>query len=223
MKTSVLLVDDHAIVRQGLASLLAMTDDFYLVGEAGDGARAIEIARELAPELIVIDLLMPGMDGVTAIRSLKTVSPASQIAVLTSTEDEDLAFSAIEAGAQSFLVKSMSGDSLLDTLRKIAKGEAVIHSSIAHRILRKVRSVSKQEVNPFAALSERELDVLRALAEGASNSRIAKTLCISENTVKSHIGNVLSKLYLTDRTEAVAFAWRQGLLSPEKALGTPPR
>lgn len=216
MKTSVLLVDDHAIVRQGLASLLSMTEDFSLVGDAGDGARAIELARELAPDLIVIDLLMPGMDGVTAIRSLKTVSPASQIAVLTSTEDEDLAFSAIEAGAQSFLVKSMSGDALLETLRKIAQGEPVIHSSIAHRILRKVRSVSKQASSPFAALSERELDVLRALAEGASNARIAKTLCISENTVKSHIGNVLSKLYLTDRTEAVAFAWRQGLLSPDR-------
>jgi two-component system, NarL family, response regulator LiaR len=216
MEYSVLLVDDHAIVREGLASLLAMAGDFELVGEAGEGALAIELARELVPDLVVLDLLMPGMDGVTTIRALRTVSPRSQIAVLTSTEDEDLAFSAIEAGAQSFLLKSMSGDALLDTLRRIVRGEAVIHSSIAHGILRAVRNVRKREADPFAALTERELDVLRALAEGASNSRIAKTLNITENTVKSHVSNVLAKLHLTDRTEAVAFAWRQGLLGPDK-------
>lgn len=211
MKYSVLLVDDHAIVRKGLASLLAMTGDFEVVGEAGEGAHAIDLARELSPDLVVLDLLMPGMDGVAAIRALRTVSPRSQIAVLTSTEDEDLAFSAIEAGAQSYLLKLMSGDALLDTLRRIVRGEAVIHSSIAHGIVRAIQNVRKQDADPFASLTERELDVLRALAEGASNSRIASILNITENTVKSHLSSVLAKLHLTDRTEAVAFAWRQGL------------
>jgi two-component system, NarL family, response regulator LiaR len=215
MKTSVLLVDDHAVVRQGLVSLLAMTDDFEVIGEAPDGAQAVELARKFAPGLVVIDLTMPGMDSVTAIRALKNVSPCSQIAVLASTDDDELAFSAIEAGAQSFLLKSMSGDALLEALGRLGKGESVIHSSIAHRLLRTVRSVRKPVSNPFARLTERELDVLRVLADGASNVRIARKLNISENTVKSHLGHVLAKLFLADRTEAVAFAWRQGLLSPD--------
>jgi NarL family two-component system response regulator LiaR len=217
MKTSVLLVDDHAVVRQGLVGLLAMTEDFDVIGEASDGAQAVELARESKPDLVVMDLLMPGMDGVTAIRALQDISPRSQIAVLTSSDDDELAFSAIEAGAQSFLLKSMSGEALLEAFARLAKGESVIHSSISHRILRTVRSVRKPGSNPFALLTDRELDVLRVLADGASNLRIARKLSISENTVKSHLGNVLAKLYLTDRTEAVAFAWRQGLLSPDSS------
>lgn len=189
-----------------------MTDDFTLVGEAGDGARAIELVRELLPDLIVLHLLMPGMDGVATIRTLRSLSPNSQIAVLTSSDDDELAFSAIEAGAQSFLLKSMSGDALLDTLRRVVEGEAVIHSDIAHRILRSVRTARERVADPFASLTEREMDVLRALAEGSSNGRIAKMLNISESTVKTHIGNVLAKLNLHDRTQAVAFAWRHGLI-----------
>jgi two-component system, NarL family, response regulator LiaR len=215
MKTSVLLVDDHAVVRQGLASLLAMTEDFEISGEASDGTQAVELAREFMPDLVVMDLLMPGMDGVTAIRALKDVSPRSQVAVLTSTNDDELIFSALEAGAQSLLLKSMSGDALLEALGRIARGESVIHSAVAHRLLSTVRTNHKPGPSPFALLTIRELDVLRVLADGASNIRIARKLNISENTVKSHLGNVLSKLHLADRTEAVAFAWRQGLLRPD--------
>jgi two-component system, NarL family, response regulator LiaR len=213
MKTSVLLVDDHAVVREGLASLLSTTQDFEIVGEAAEGAAAIALAGDFHPDLIVIDLLMPGTDVVASIRSLKAVCPGSHITVLTSTEDDELAFSAIEAGAQSFLVKSMSGDALLDALRQIAAGNPVIHSSVAHRLLRAVRVARHVEPDVFASLTERELDVLRSLAEGASNARIAASLSIGESTVKTHIGNILSKLYLQDRTEAVAFAWRHGLVT----------
>lgn len=217
MKTTILLVDDHAVVRQGLASLVSMSGEFTVVGEAADGAQAIELARECAPDLVVIDLLMPGMDGATAIRAIKTVSPRSQVVVLTSSDDNDIAFAAIEAGAQSFLIKSMSGDALLDTLKRIAMGESVIHSTVAHRILSTVRRAKEAVSNPFASLTERELDVMKSLAEGASNIRIARALGISENTVKSHIGSILAKLYLSDRTEAVAFAWREGLLTPDRS------
>ncbi|MFM0646142.1 response regulator transcription factor [Paraburkholderia bryophila] len=212
MKCTVLLVDDHAVVRQGLVTILTMTDDFTLVGEAADGVHAIELAREHAPDLIVLDLLMPGMDAVATIRSLRLLSPNSQIAVLTSSDDDELAFSAIEAGAQSFLLKSMPGDALLDTLRRIVEGDAVIHSDIAHRILRRARAARERVTDPFASLTEREMDVLRALAEGSSNGRIARMLNISESTVKTHVGNVLAKLNLHDRTQAVAFAWRHGLV-----------
>ncbi|WP_144149293.1 response regulator [Paraburkholderia sp. BCC1884] len=215
MKFTVLLVDDHAVVRRGLVNILAMTDDFTVVGEAGDGAHAVELAREHQADLIMLDLLMAGMDAVTTIRALRLASPNSQIAVLTSSDDDNLAFAAIEAGAQSFLLKSMSGDALLETMRRIVDGEAVIHSDIAHRILRSVRSAREPEADPFVLLTQRELDVLRALAEGSSNGRIAAMLTISESTVKTHVGNVLAKLNLHDRTQAVAFAWRHGLVGSD--------
>jgi NarL family two-component system response regulator LiaR len=209
---SVLLVDDHAVVRQGLASLLETTPDFGVIGEAADGARGIELARSLAPDIVVIDLLMPGVDGVTAIRSILTASPATSVVVLTSVEDEDLALSAIEAGAHAYLLKSMSGDELLAGMRRISLGQVVIHPLIAHSLLRALRRINQPECNPVSGLTEREMDVLRALGEGASNARLAETLNISEKTVKTHVSSILSKLGLGDRTEAVAFAWRHGLM-----------
>jgi len=215
MTSSVLLVDDHDIVRQGMAALLGTTGDFAIIGEAGDGKAAIELARDLAPDLIMLDLLMPGMDGVTAIRSLRTVCPGSKVVILTSSEDDDLAFSAIESGAQGFLLKSMSGTELLEAIRRVVADEVVIHPSITQRIVKAVRTIRQPELNPFAPLSERELDILRVLAEGASNARLAETFSISVKTVKSHVSSILSKLHLADRTEAVAFAWRHGLMSEE--------
>lgn len=212
MTSTVLLVDDHDIVRQGLAALCATTADFRVVGEACDGRQAVDAARTLMPDLIVLDLVMPQVDGVTAIRSLRTVSPSSKVAVLTSSEDEEMAFSAIEFGAHGFLLKSMSGLDLLQAFRRIVDDEVVIHPTITQKVLTVVRRIRQPESNPFAGLSERELDVLRALADGASNARLAEMLNISVKTVKSHIGNILSKLYLTDRTEAVAYAWRHGLM-----------
>lgn len=218
MKTSILLVDDHAIVRQGMASLLDMTEEFAVVGQASDGTAAIAMAQQLQPDIVLLDLLMPGISGAEAIRQIREVSSRSQIAVLTSVEDDDLAFAAIEAGAHSYLIKAMSGEQILDALRRMTLGEPVVHASIAQRLLQRMRSIPKVKVDPFASLTERELQVLKALAEGASNIRIAKMLHIGESTVKTHIGNVLAKLYLADRTEAVAFAWREGLLAPK-----PPR
>lgn len=213
MTSRVLLVDDHGVVRQGMTALLGMVDDLDVVGEACDGEQAIELAGALNPELIVVDLLMPGMDGVTAIPALRKVSPASRLAVLTSSDDEELAFAAIEAGAHAFLLKSMSGQELLDAIRRVLCDEVVIHPMITQRLLKVVRRVRQPASDPFKGLSERELDVLRALAEGASNARLAETLSISVKTVKSHVGSILSKLHLGDRTEAVAFAWRHGLMS----------
>jgi DNA-binding NarL/FixJ family response regulator len=212
MISTVLLVDDHGIVRQGMAALLGSSKELTIVGEAADGHQAIAIARVLSPDLIVIDLVMPEMDGVTAIRSLRTVSPYSKLAVLTSSEDDELAFSAIEAGAHAFLLKSMSGDELLQAIHRVMSGEVVIHPMITQRVLKVVRRIRQPEFNAFSALSERELDVLRALANGASNARLADLLSISVKTVKAHIGSILSKLDLSDRTEAVAFAWRNGLM-----------
>lgn len=214
MTTRVLLVDDHAIVRQGLRGLLELDGSFAVVGEAADGAAAIALARELQPQLVVMDLLMAGVDGVAAIRAIHSGSPHSHIAVLTSSEEDELSFAAIEAGAQSFMLKSMLGDELLTTLRRVTAGESVIHASVARRILQLVRQARTPRQDPFAELTERELQVLRELAEGGSNARIASALHISEKTVKSHVGSLLAKLQLSDRTEAVAFAWREGLVRP---------
>ena len=214
MKTSIMLVDDHAVVREGLRSLLELSGDFEVVAEAASGVEAVALAGEHAPHLVLMDLIMPGQDGVSAIKEVKSVSPASHIAVLTSAERDELAFAALEAGARSFLLKSMFGDDLLATIRRIAKGEAVIHPFIAAKVVKVLRSGPNPVPEPFAALTDRELEVLKELAQGVSNARIAASLFISEKTVKTHISNILGKLNLNDRTEAVAFAWRQGLVKP---------
>jgi NarL family two-component system response regulator LiaR len=211
MKPTVMLVDDHAIVRQGLASLLSIDGSFGNIVQAVDGNHALELAREVHPQLIVIDLLMPGMSGAEAIGLLRSIAPDSKIAVLSSSEDEVLALNALKAGAQSFLVKSMSGEEILAALKRIIGGEEIIHPSVSSSIL-KMSLRSDAGHDPFELLTPREVDVLTELAKGASNARIASALRITERTVKSHIGNVLSKLNLTDRTEAVAFAWRNGLM-----------
>ena len=213
MKATILLIDDHEIVRHGLAGLLGATEDLAVVGDTGDGRHAIELACARAPQLILVDLLMPGIDGVAAIKLLRTASPASRIAVLTSSEDEDLAFAAIEAGAHSFLLKSMSGVELLRAIRQILRDEVVIHPVIARQVMEAVRRIRQPVIDPFAGLSVRELDVLRALAAGASNARMAQMLDITDKTVKSHMSSILSKLALSDRTEAVAYAWRHGLMT----------
>lgn len=218
MNATILLVDDHGIVRQGMATLLSVTDDLTVVGEACDGPQAIEMARQLAPDLVVLDLLMPGMTGVAVIPVLRASSPRSKIAVLTSSDDDELAFAAIEAGAHAFLLKSMIGDEILHAIRRVIDDEVVIHPQVTQRILGLVRTMRQPRIDPFAVLSERERDVLRSLAQGASNARLAETLAISIKTVKTHIGSILAKLDLTDRTEAVAFAWRHGLIHQEVRL-----
>lgn len=210
-KPTIMLIDDHAIVREGLASLLSIGGDFGLIIQATDGAHAASLIDTLQPDLIVTDLLMPGMTGPDTIRMLNMRSPASHIIVLTSSDDDVLAFDALKAGARSFLVKSMSGEEILTSMKQIAAGNDIIHPVISSRIL-KMSLRGDACLTPFDLLTPREIDVLTELAQGASNARIALALNITERTVKSHIGNVLSKLNLTDRTEAVAFAWRNGLM-----------
>jgi NarL family two-component system response regulator LiaR len=210
-KPTIMLIDDHAIVREGLASLLSIGGDFGYIVQATDGTHAASLIDALLPDIIVTDLLMPGMTGPDTIRMLTMRSPTSHIVVLTSSEDDVLAFDALKAGARSFLVKSMSGEEILTSLRHIAAGTEIIHPLISSRIL-KMSLRGDAGLTPFDLLTPREIDVLTELAQGASNARIALALNITERTVKSHIGNVLSKLNLADRTEAVAFAWRNGLM-----------
>ena len=219
MCTTILIADDHAVVREGIRGLLRLDPRFVIVGEAGDGETAAQLATEHAPDVVLLDLMMPGIGGVAATRAIKASSPRSHIMILTSSNDDELAFAAIEAGAQSFLLKSMRGENLLQAIHYASIGESTIHPSIARRILTAVHQKSQPPSDPFAELTERELGVLRRLAEGGSNAKIAAYLGISEKTVKAHLGNVMSKLQLSDRTQAVAFAWREGLMDRRQAAG----
>lgn len=214
MSTSILIADDHDVVREGIRGLLRLDPRFSIVAEAADGDEAVVLARAHAPDVVLLDLMMPGGGGAEVTRAIKAASPRSHVMVLTSSDDDELAFAAIEAGAHSFLLKSMRGEALLQAIERAAAGESTLHPLVAQRILGVVQRLRQPAAaDPFAALTERELDVLRHLAEGGSNAKIAARLGISEKTVKAHLGSVMSKLYLSDRTQAVAFAWRRGLMA----------
>ncbi|MFI5274079.1 MAG: response regulator [Ktedonobacterales bacterium] len=209
---TVLLVDDHAIVRRGVRAYLETLADMRVVGEADSGAEAIQLAQEHAPDVVLMDLVMPQMDGVEATRLLKHASPRSQVIVLTSYHQDEHIFPAIRAGALSYLLKDIAAPELAEAVRKAARGEAVLHPQVAARVVQELQGATRGAINPFTDLSERELEVLKLIAGGASNEQIAERLVISEKTVKSHVSNVLSKLHVADRTQAAVYAWREGVV-----------
>lgn len=210
---TILLVDDHALVREGARAFLETQPDFVVVGSVGSGGEAVLVAVDLAPDVVLMDLVMPGMDGIEATRRLKQQSPRSQVIVLTSYHDDEHIFPAIRAGALSYLLKDVPLPELASAIRKAAAGEPVMHSHVAARIAQELASLPEPDREHYAELSEREREVLRLIAEGLSNSDIARRLVISEKTVKSHVSNILSKLHLLDRTQAAVFAWREGFVS----------
>ena len=209
---TVLLVDDHAMVRQGVRAFLETQDDIAVVAEAGSGEEAVRLATEHAPDVALVDLIMPGMDGVEATRRLTARSPRTNVVVLTSYHDDEHVFPAIRAGALSYILKEVGPDELADAVRKAAVGEAVLHPQVAARVVRELHGARRDEPNAFHDLSERELEVLKLIAEGLSNAEISNRLFISEKTTKSHVSNILSKLHLADRTQAAVYAWREGVV-----------
>ena len=209
---TVLLVDDHKMVRQGVRAFLQAQTDIEVVAEAASGETAVVLAAEHAPDVVLMDLVMPGMDGVTATRLLKTQSPRTQIIMLTSYHQDEHIFPAIRAGALSYLLKDIEPAALADAVRKAAAGEAVLHPRVAARVVQELHGSRQETANVFTELSNRELEVLRLIADGASNSSIAEQLVISEKTVKSHVSNIFSKLHLADRTQAAVLAWREGVV-----------
>ncbi len=209
---TLMIVDDHAIVRQGVRAFLDTQPDLKVVAEAGSGAEAIQLASEQAPDVVLMDLVMPEMDGVETTRRLKQVSPRSQVIVLTSYHEDEHIFPAIRAGALSYLLKDVAPAELAEAVRKAARGEAVLHPRVAARVVQEIHGARRDAVNPFTELSERELEVLKLIAGGDSNEDIAATLVISEKTVKSHVSNVLAKLHVADRTQAAVYAWREGVV-----------
>ena len=211
-RISVLIVDDHSVVRQGIRAFLEAQADLSVVGEAESGEQAVQLAQKYLPDVVLMDLLMPGMNGVEATRLVKQVSPRSQVIVLTSYYEDENIFPALRAGAISYTLKDIHPTELVEAVRKAARGESELHPRVASRIIQEVREFKPAVPAAFGELTERELDVLRLIAVGESNATIAGKLVLSEKTVKGHVSNILSKLHLADRTQAAALAWQQGLM-----------
>jgi NarL family two-component system response regulator LiaR len=210
---SVLLADDHPVVRQGLRTLLELQEDIELVGEACDGAEAVALAEALLPDVVLIDLVMPGIDGVDALRRIRSASPATKGIVLTSFGEDEKIFPAIKAGAVGYLLKDVQPQDLLDAIRRVHRGEGLLHPAVAGRVIRELAREPDDETDP---LSERELEVLKLIAKGLPNKLIAQRLVISEKTVKTHVSNILAKLHLADRTQAALYAVRERLVDLQR-------
>jgi NarL family two-component system response regulator LiaR len=205
----VLVADDHPVVRQGLRTFLALQEDLEVVAEAGDGEEAVEKVGELLPDVVVMDLVMPKLDGIEAIRRIRDLSPTTRVLVLTSFLDDAKVFPAVRAGAAGYLLKDVEPADLAAAIRTVMRGEGLLHPAIAARVM---EALSRPERSPAERLTERELDVLRLLARGLSNKAIALELHVSEKTVKTHVSNILAKLHLADRTQAALYAVRQRIV-----------
>ena len=207
-----LLVDDQRLMRDGLRTLLELEPDFEVVGEAENGAEALETYPQLSPDVVLMDLIMPEMDGVEATRQVKNVSPRSQIVVLTSYHEDEHIFPALEAGATSYILKDVDMDELAEAIQRAAQGDVTLHPRVASRVLQELHGTRRDEANPFTELTKREMEVLKLIASGLSNHEIAEQLVISDHTVKGHVSNIFSKLHLADRTQAAVYAWQKGVV-----------
>ncbi len=208
----ILIADDHAVVREGVRSLLSIVPDLEIVGEAADGIEAVQRARSLQPDVILLDLVMPRQDGLAAINEIKQENPAAHILVLTSFAEDEKIFPTIKAGAMGYLLKDSSPQQLLQAIRDVYRGESSLHPTIAHKLISELHRPSDLPPTP-EPLTEREVEVLRLVARGLSNEEIAKMLVVSEGTVGKHVSNVLGKLHLANRTQVALYALRKGLAS----------
>jgi NarL family two-component system response regulator LiaR len=207
----VLIADDHPVVRRGLSSLLNITTDMELAGEAVDGVEAVDKARLLKPDIILLDLMMPRKGGLEAISEIKQANPDARILVLTSFADDDKVFPAIKAGALGYLLKDSPPEMLLQAIHDVYRGESSLHPTIARKLIRELNQPPPDLPPTEEPLTRRELEVLRLVARGLSNQEIATELVISEGTVRIHVSNILGKLHLANRTQATLYALQGGL------------
>ncbi|WP_333804924.1 response regulator transcription factor [Sulfurospirillum sp.] len=210
-KITLILADDHAMVRKGLTAFLSTAEDIQVMAVVESGMEAVSAAMHYAPDVVLLDLFMPDKPAVETIRQIKKVSPRSQIIMVTSHEGDEYVVPTTQAGAISYILKDTTPEDLIRAVRKAARGESVISPRVA-KALEKVVSINMEDEQFHEDLTSREMEVLHYIAEGLSNMDIATRLNISEKTVKSHVSNILSKLYLTDRTKVAVYAWRQGLV-----------
>lgn len=220
----VLVVDDHALFRRGLELVLSGESDIELVGEAADGIEAVERAEALAPDVVLMDVRMPRQTGIEAARAIRVGRPETRVIMLTVSDDEQDLFAAVRAGASGYLLKEVSIEEVADAVRVVARGQSLISPSMASKLLDEFNALSNgQGGSATPRLTERELDVLRHAARGGTNREIAEALGIAENTVKNHVRNVLEKLHLHSRTEAVMYAVRERLLEVDDGPPEGPR
>jgi NarL family two-component system response regulator LiaR len=208
----ILVTDDHAVVREGLRALIGTEPGMELAGEAADGAEAVAKVRSLHPDVILLDLVMPRMGGLEAIAAIKQDDPDARILVLTSFDEDEKVFQAIKSGALGYLLKDASPHELLRAIREVHRGEPSMQPTIAHKVMRELHRTSNLPPTE-EPLTAREVEVLKLVAEGLSNQEIADRLVISERTVRTQVSNILSKLYLANRTQAALYALREGLAS----------
>ena len=209
---TIMIVDDHEMVRNGAKSYLEAQPDFLVVAEAGSGEEAVRLVRDHIPDVVLMDLVMPGMDGVEATRKVKDISPRTQIIVLTSFHEDEHLFPALQSGAISYLLKDVKAPELSEAIRRAARGEATLHPRVAARVISRLNDPDRSHRNLFTELTDRELEVLNLIAQGLNNQNIAEELVITIGTVKGHVSNILSKLHLADRTQAAVYAWQEGFV-----------
>jgi len=211
-KIKVLIADDHAVVREGTRRILNQEEDMEVVSEASDGEEAVRLAKQYKPDVAIIDISMPKMDGIEATKQIKAIYPEMVVLILSAYDDDQFVFSLLEAGAAGYLLKSVHGQELVDAVRAVYAGELVLHPSIAKKVLsRFARTPGKVvEEEQDELLSKREIEVLKLVTKGSSNKEIADELCLSIRTVQGHVGNIFNKLRVSSRTEAVVHALKKG-------------
>lgn len=214
-KVRVLLAEDHVVVRESICQLLERESDLTVVGQAGDGEEAVELTRQLRPDVVVMDIAMPKLSGIEATRLIKTHNPSTVVLVLTAYDYDQYIFPLLEAGACGYLLKEISGRELVEAIRAVYKGESVLHPAVARKVLERFRHLGKPEGRGFELLTEREIAVLKAAAKGMPNKDIAEELCLSVRTVEAHLGTIFNKLGVGSRTEAVIHALKDGWLALE--------
>ncbi len=211
-KIKILIADDHAFVREGTRRILEQEPDLEVVAEAGDGEEAVRLASDLKPDVAIIDVAMPKLDGIEATRQIKALCPAVAVLVLSAYDDDQFVFGLLEAGAAGYLLKSVRGREIVDAIRAVDAGESVLHPSVARKVLNRFASVSSraQRKKPLELLTDREMEVMRLVTKGLSNKDIADGLCLSVRTVQGHLANIFNKLRVSSRTEAVVHALKEG-------------